>query len=436
MTGKYNKLLDQDRKEWTLKGMIGKAHKSFWGAFEGESDDSIIYVNRDLDCGVNKKAIFDYSGKLTSAGGEGMDEICDIGEEARMFSEALDMRVFNWMTKGKLKTKACDLDNLDLYANTSSRSKLFDLFYRHKDQFIFDGFIGALKGTCAPSHIYNLGRSFKFSDIYDIAIAAREGRGFVKASANGTPSTIPADVRYPLEGITLSDGSMPQYIMVITSKMEKSLKTDPQYVNINIQGDVRGSKNAILSGHIAKHEGILMVTAPVFAGMTKGKGQFNPTTDTTLTFSGLRRYAIGEDKVQVFEGQKNFRMIEDAARVEASAIATAQATIDNLSTCCAKLTADQQKELDAAMKIVKTPRTNVVYSRGLLLGAAAGQLALGTAPEYQSWATKGKRSYESLLDVFFNFGKTSLTLTMGEDYEGAPVADIDYGVIAVDMEEV
>ena len=424
------------RKQWVVEGMIGKAHQSFWTPYTGDTDSAIIYQNKDLSCGLNQVITFDFDGKLTGEGMQGWGEVCGIGETDRKFSSQLKMDVFSWMTTGQLKTDACDINDLELYYHKGARSRLMDLYLRHKDQFIFDTFVGAL--GCPPTHIYDLGCSFEFSDIMEISNAAKEGIGFKKPNPNGTVSDQDAEDRMPLEGFKLSNGN-PVYLMVITSKMAMSLKQNPAYQTIMVHGDVRGNNNAVISGIIGQHENIIFVTAPTFSGSTKGKGKFKPVVDSKITFSGLRRFAVGADGVVVWQGQRDFRKIEKLADQEKLAKAQAEADLERLNEAIKTATGAKktalQAEIDNAQATIDAPRQNKVYSRGLLLGQSAGQFAYGQPADYQVEPTRFKRRYDSLLDVFMNFQKTQLELEMGEDYEGATVTELDYGVIAVDMEE-
>jgi hypothetical protein len=221
-----------------------------------------------------------------------------------------------------------------------------------------------------------------------------------------------------------------------------------------MNADVRGSNNALLSGMIGKESNVVYVEAPVFFGITRA-GAFNTFNDTEVNFSGLRRYAVGANDVQVWEGQPDFKRIELLANQEKLAVNNALVSIVTLEAVLARAVTfennlpatatqaeidqaaqaviDAQDALDAALIASTAVRLNKVYSRGLLLGAGAAQHAMGVMPDYRFEWTKFKKKSESMLEIVTNVKKTNLALEMGADYAGR-TTDIDYGVIAIDME--
>lgn len=409
-TGKVDYNSDLVRKRWMLDGLGEHAAKSFWAPYTGNSSQAIIYAVKDGGCKAGQTVIFDYSGKLTGAGVRGAEAGCAIGETKRKFSDKLSVDMFSWYVDNGSKFNACKIGDLSISQHSDSRAMLADLWIRHKDQALFDTLQGATT-KCGPTHVYNLGCGFEWNDLMYIENAAKKGTDLVK-TANGIPTTAKAVKRTPLDGYKMSNGD-PIYLAVIDNVMSTRLRANPKYQTIKINADVRGDGNALVTGHIGKESNVLYVEAPVFFGTTKGKGAFNIVEDTEVQFSGLRRYAVGPDGVQVWEGQAAFDKIEEASLAEKAAIA--------------ELTDPQEIE-DA-----KAARENRVYSRGLLLGAGAAQVGFGEMPNYEFEWTKFKKRSESMLEMIWNAKKTVLTLEMGKDYDGK-ITDIDYGVIALDME--
>jgi len=68
----------------------------------------------------------------------------------------------------------------------------------------------------------------------------------------------------------LSDGT-PVFLAIIDNVMATRLKANPKYQTIMINADVRGARNALISGVIGKASNVVYVEAPVFYGTTKKK---------------------------------------------------------------------------------------------------------------------------------------------------------------------
>lgn len=409
-TGKVDYNSDLVRKRWMLDKLGEDAAKSFWNPYTGNSSDAIIYSVTDGGCRAGQTVIFDYSGKLTGSGVKGSESGCAIGETKRKFSDKMTVDMYSWYVDNGSKFNACKIGDLSISQHSDSRGQLSDLWIRHKDQAIFDTLQGATS-DCGPTHVYNLGCGFEWNDLMYIENAAKKGSNLVK-TANGIPTDTKAVKRTPLDGYRMANGD-PVYLCVIDNVMSTRLRANPKYQTIKINADVRGDGNALISGIIGKESNVMYVEAPVFFGTTKGEGTFKIIEDTEVQFSGLRRYAVGADGKQVWEGQAKFDRIEELALAEKAEIAA--------------LT--DPAEIEAA----KANRENRVYSRGLLLGAGAAQSGFGEMPNYEFEWTKFKKKSESMLEMIWNVKKTELKLEMGKDYDGK-ITDIDYGVICLDME--
>jgi len=75
-----------------------------------------------------------------------------------------------------------------------------------------------------------------------------------------------------------------------------------------------------------------------------------------------------------------------------------------------------------------------VYSRNLILGAGAMMLAFGKQPDYKFQVSEdfGIKS-ESAVEFWMDTKKTKLVAESGGDYKAAKKANLDYGVIPVDV---
>ena len=400
------------RETWVNRKLGEVAAKSFWIPYTGSSNTDIIYQAKDPGCANGHTVVFDFSGKLTGAGVRGDGEACILGEDKRKFSDKMVVEMFSFYVDNGTKFKACEIGDLNLPQHSDSISKLADLWVRQKDQAIFDTLLGATKDSCGPSHVYDLWCSFEWNDMAEIESALKTGEGFSCTNPNGSINhgSI-AQRRAPMD---LPFGDNNSYLFILTERMAKMLKNNPKYQLINMNADARGNNNALFTGVIHTQGTIRYVEAPVFYGETQGTGDFDIIEDTLLYQSGMRRYAVGANGAFAWEGQAQFKVLEALANDEKIAIAA--------------LPEDQQAAAEEA-------RVNVVYSRGLILGASAAQTGFGASPDYAVAESKFGKKTESMLEVIFEVKKTNLTLERGSDYEAAGITNIDYSCVAVDMRE-
>lgn len=222
----------------------------------------------------------------------------------------------------------------------------------------------------APSHIVDLGATFDYNSTLDIETAVKTSAGFTTGSG-----------RRPLVPYRLANGKG-VYLFIVDTFMAYKLKKSTGYQNIMKDADIRGADNRVISGVIGQVGNLLIVEADVFFGTTSA-GAVGFTMDKTgVEISGLRR----RDANGRWTGMTGY-----------------------LST-------------------------GNQFSRGLVLGAGAIQMAMGKMPDYkiQESSDFGITS-ESCLEVWTGVQKTVLKAET-EDYEAAKVAAMDWGVIAVDVQ--
>jgi len=388
------------RKRWVKDRLLQDAHKSFWRRFTGTTSDSVVYQERNTNASTGHTVVFDYSGKLTGKAYRGDDYTYGRGETKRRFSNQITVEEFSLYVDNGSKFDAVAFGDLNSAQHQDSIRKLSDLFQRHKDQALFDVAQGAV-GT-PPTHILNLGNTFTYNDLLRIESAAKKGEDLVVPDAQGVVSNQGAVKRAPLEGWSTQDGE-PIYIAIIDEYMATALKRDPNYQTIVVGADVRGQRNRALDMAIGRLGNVVYIEAPVFFGYTEGAGTFT-LFDTEPQFSGLRRYARDDDGRLYWEGQTGYDLVVAKLKQD-----LATGTTTNYDNGCR------------------------IYSRGLLLGAGALQSAWGKDPDYVLEWGAFKKTSQSMLDYWANFQKTILTVENGTDYAGK-VANIDYGVIALDLE--
>ena len=187
-------------------------------------------------------------------------------------------------------------------------------------------------------------------------------------------------VRRPLEPYR-TENDLPCWLFIMDSSMAAVLRKNSSYQSLIFNADVRGNSNRAIKGVFGKLGQLLLMEAPQFFGDTEGTGTIQ-LNQSGVEISGLRQ----KDANNVWTGQTGFNS------------------------------------------------TGNLFSRGLLLGSGALQLAFGKQPDYRYQPSDdfGITS-ESACEFWMNVQKTVLTAEH-TDYEQAKVTDIDYGVVAVDVQ--
>lgn len=379
------------RKAWMREGLVQAASTSFWGPYTGTDSNSIVYQENDISAGEGHTVIFDFSGKISGKAIRGENTAYGKGEIKRKFSDKLTVDVYRIPVKNGRKFDGVDIGDLSINEHTNSRGLLSDLFIRWKDQMIFDTAQGSY-GT-APTHIYDLGTTFTYNNLLSIETALKTGRGFKAPSVTGAVTTVAAPRRAPLAPFKMSNGES-IWLVIVDSYMANLLKQSSGYQTIVINADLRGNGNRAISGIIGKLGSLMIVEAPDFFGFTESGANFG-LDSSEIEIAGLRKYTTdgtvdGTTPLTAWEGQALYE--------------TDAATVGN------------------------------IMSRGLILGQGAICTAFGKMPDYKfQESTDFKNTSESAVEFWTEAKKTILKLESGPDYKAAKIADLDYGVIALDI---
>ena len=361
------------RKAWMREGLIQAASKSFWSPMTGNSKDAVVYQENNISASAGHTVVFDFNGNITGKAIKGKRTAYGKGEQKRKFSDKITVDRYRLVVDNGDEFDGVDIGDLNITQHSDSRAKLGDLFIRFKDQALFDtaqGNYGA-----APSHVIDLQAAFTYGDLLDIEKILRTSSGFTSGG-----------VRRPLDPYMTADGE-PVWMMVIDAAMANLLRQDSKYQAIVQHGDVRGNNNRNIKGVIGRLGRLLIVEASQFFGFTTGTGAGWGLDDSEIEISGLRQY--------------------DGA-APASALWTGQEGFDYESTD--------------------------LHSRGLILGSGALQLAMGKMPDYKyQESTDFGITSESAVEFWMESKKTNLTAE-NADYKQAKVADLDYGIVAVDVQ--
>jgi hypothetical protein len=378
-TGIVSLSSDLKRKKWMREGLIQAASQSFWAPFTGSTKDAVVFQSNNENSGAGHTVVFDFDGNLSGKAVKGKDTAFGKGEQKKKFSDKVTVERYRLVVDNGDKFDGVDIGDLQINEHSDSRAKLGDLFVRFKDQSIFDSAQGLLNtnedGVQAPSHVIDLNTTFDFGALLDIEKILRTSNGFTTGG-----------VRRPLQPYTLANGEA-VWLFVIDAAMANLLRSDTAgYQTIVRSGDVRGEQNRNIKGVIGKLGSLMIVEADHFFGSTSGSTAGWGLDDSEIEMCGLRQYDGANPATALWTGQEGF----DYGSAD-------------------------------------------LHSRGLILGTGGLQTAFGKQPDYKYQESQdfGIKS-ESALEVWMESRKTHLKAE-NSNYKQAKVADIDYGVIAVDV---
>jgi len=379
-TGQVRLGSDLERKKWMREGLVQSASKSFWSPLTGTTADSVVYQAKNDTAGDGHTVVFDFSGNLSGRARKGKETAYGTGEQKKKFSSKITVERYRLVVDNGDAFDGANIGDLTINQHSDSRSKLGDLFVRFKDQALFDAAQGLITTNQdvvqTPTHIIDLGTTFNWNTLVDIEKTLKTSTGF---STGG--------VRRPLKPYTMSNGE-PVWLYVIDAAMAAILRKDTSgYQNVLKDADMRGDGNRLLKGVIGKIGSLLIMEAPNFFGYNQATGTGFGFNDSEIEISGLRQYDGADPATAIWTGQTGF------------------------SYASANL-----------------------HSRGLILGAGALQLAFGKQPDYKFQESQDfSITAESAVEFWMEAQKTKLKAE-NSDYKAAKIADIDFGVVATDLE--
>jgi len=372
---------DLERKKWMREGLLQKASQSFWSAYTGLTSDSVIFQSNNESAAEGHTVVFDFDGNLSGKAIKGKSQAYGKGEQKKKFSDKITVERYRLVVDNGDKFDAVNIGDLSISQHEDSRSKLADLFIRFKDQAIFDTMQGFKDGV-APTHTIQIDASVNalaYTDLVTIEKILRTGVGYMTGVFG---SAVAASQRAPLQPYKLADGRS-VWIMAIDPFTAANIKGNLAaggIMSLATTADLRGDGNRVFKGLIGRIGQLILVEAEAFFGTTTA----NTLDGSEIEIAGMRQY-------------------------------------DSVNTAWSG---------EAAY-------ANAVYSRNLILGATAMQIAFGKQPDYkfQSSSDFGIKS-ESAVEFWMDSKKTKLTAESGGDYTAAKRANLDYGVIAVDVKLV
>ena len=371
---------DLVRQKWMREGLIQSASKSFWSPYQGGSMDSIVYQENNISAGEGHTVVFDYDGALVGQAVKGKETAFGTGETKKKFSNKVTVDRYRFVVDNGDKFDGINVGDLSINEHTDSRNKLADLWVRVKDQAIFDTL------QQGATHRITSG-TFTFDDLLDIENILKTGKGYQVMS-----STSAAARRLPLTPFMLQNGE-PVWLVVIDNPTKIKLMRSSGAQNFFKDTDVRGNDNRLIKGVLGKIGNFLIVEASLFFGTTSStsvgdfiSGEYAQLNKTKIQLSGLRQYTDADD-----------------------GFVPESWTGDGL-----------------------TPGAKT-FSRNLILGAGAMQLAMGKMPDYKfQQSTDFGITSQSALETWCGFKPTKYTAE-NDDYSIA-IGGISNGIIAFDLQ--
>jgi len=371
---------DLVRKKWVREGLIQKASESIFAPYMGNSYDAVVYQVNNENAAEGHTVVFDFDGNIAGKALKGKESAQGKGTQKKKFSDKIIVERYRMVVDNGDKFDGVNIGDLSINEHADSRSKLADKYIRFKDQALID----AAQGNTGqnPTHIIEFdgstaAKTFDVNALTRIETILKTGVGFDVGGVRRPPA--------PYKTI---DGKK-LWIMMVDSFAAAKLKTSPNYQAMVYQADLRGTQNRAFSGVIGKIGQLVVVEAPSFMGETPKTNITSRTENSgwgyeasSIELSGLRLY---DDANKAWTGQPDFDF-----------------------------------------------ESTELWSRCIILGASALQLAMGKMPDYKYEEYDFGINSESLLEVWTNVQKTRL-LAENEDYAMAKVAGIDFGLVNVDI---
>lgn len=371
---------DLQRKKWLRQGLLQASSNSFWSAYTSMSKDSIVYQVNNESASSGHTVVFDFDGNLSGRAIPGKQQAYGNGEQKRKFSDRITVERYRLVVDNGDKFDATNVGDLSIAQHEDSRAKLADLFIRFKDQALFDTAQGYLNAA-TPTHSIQIDASItrlSYTNLVDIERTLRTGQGYM-TGAFGSITAAPR--RAPLQPYRLKDGRS-IWLMIIDPDTAANLKGNTAtggIMTLATTADLRGDGNRVFKGLLGRVGQLVIVEAEVFFGASIN----NTLAGSEIEIAGMRQYNA---VTGLWSGEAGF--------------------------------------------------TTPTYSRNLILGAGAMQMAFGKQPDYkwQPSSDFGIKS-ESAVEFWMNSKKVNMTAE-NLDYKAAQRANIDYGVIPVDVKLV
>ena len=497
MTGLVQPGSTLERNEWVVKGMIQASANAIWTPWISNKGNGLINQAWDFSAGESKVVTMDYDGHLVGTPVQGKEVALGRGETKRKFSNNLTIDYFRFTVDNGRWFDATKIDATKLTSHTDSRNKLADLWIRWRDQWIFDMMQGFTENgdiTYEPSHqividgtagfgynefiaignivkLSRFGRSKERDDTVSnfdseknfVKISQFPVRPLMESGGYGKPVShiyVRGKKRTPLKAYT-KQGEQPCWYLFVDDTVKAMMLRDPALQRLLRDTEPRGN-NRLMTPMIGKIGNIKIVEMPTHFGTSQKLGDRRPKHQS-VEMAGMRQFKVPLTTVTTSAGTDTFVDVPKANKYIGGSINTSTnpdtinigddqgitaAELDNMFKTTSTKTkrnnytsgkgaigrgivwsGEQNYDNNAVLEEANT----LTFARCFLVGEGCLNMALGKAPEYKMAisADYGETS-ESMLAVFMHLDKIRLKAE-NDDYEAAPVANFDWGIITVDI---
>lgn len=445
--------------------------ESRWSKYNGKAN-SVIHRINDISRGdIGHNVLFQTTGYLTAKAIHGKQQVYGKGEDKRVFSTSVTVdRWWHTVSNGDI-FEGIDINQTDLNMHSNSVAELGDKVVRWTDQAFYDlaqGNIVTTRGGIdnktdnKPSHL------FRFPMVKD-------NKGFADESKTAIDTAIPSNNfkssltynnlvkleqaltvsrRFAVGGIRrpmmTTRGMMDmskKYILMLDSRALLELKLDPRWQDIQINAMDRGMQNPMFRNIVAGIGKLMISQEDTFFGVTDND---TIATEADLTMDGVANtdkhifvpsqfYAWNDSNKLDVRGVRSFKAGVDTTAV----LKTNQlihANYGRWSMGDSEIEIPGLRTFDYNGHWLGQPsykEDGELWTRGCIIAGNAFQSAWGKEPTYKTQDSQDyAKTSESACQAWWNaqrtvyYGKTPGL----EDYRVAKVANIDNGIINIDVQ--
>ena len=392
-TGVVDASSDLVRKRWMREGLLQAASKSFWSPYTGSSSTSVVFQVNNQNAAEGHTVVFDFDGNLSGKAIKGKNTAFGKGEQKRKFSDKITVDRYRLVVDNGDEFDGVNIGDLSNHQHMDSRNKLADLFIRWKDQALFDAAQGFKDSVGATHSIRNATAGVvTYNDLVNIEKILRTGVGHTAAGSGYQNGTFLASAsagtagtsRAPLAPYRLSNGASIWLLMIdpFTAALMRRTGTTADLAVASIMSmantaDVRGAKNMMFRGLMGQIGQLVIVEAEAFFGTSTARG----LDDSEVEVAGMRQYDLSNT---AWSGEAGY--------------------------------------------------VNAEFSRNLILGQGALQMAFGKMPDYKFKTSQDfDIKSESAVEFWTEAQKVNL-VAENTDYSQAKRAGHDAGVVAFDVD--
>ena len=474
-----NKSSTLRRRQWMDEGLLQAASSSFFAGYTGGSSDAVFHQVKTSDGKEGHTVVFSSRGNLIAASIPDREQAWGKGEKKRVFSSTITLRRHRQVVDNGDEFDAIDIGMIQLSKHGDSRRLLADKVIRWKDQALFDtlqGNIARPQGTDgpgtvdksgAPTHFYQFagvsntgtgglrfkssgtdGPRFGYDELTDLCTSLETGGkswggNHNEYAAADKPAYLDSDIPRPPLEVFRGTKSKPMWMFLCDSSVMNLLRKGDLFKNFAPDADVRGMNNMVFTGMMAKFQNMVVVNAPTFFGSPNSEGLWDESksrgvvSDIGSDYQGFRdingTWQLSDTEIQAC-GMRQYLVVKDPDTTDSNNLQTNQTAISALGDTDNVVVWQGMPYYDEVLKTYTRGTGYEVWSRALVMGGNAAQIAWGRMPEYKVKMSQDfDITSQSACEYWMNLQKTQWNAELGGDYTDRRVTMIDWGIIPVDI---